>query len=87
VKLHAGRVFCHWSNGLEHLVQKVGVVCRCYFAHVISCGFIVSGQCQDQPDCLYGCMKKYQKKTACTSLREDKHLVIQNTLKTIVLNH
>jgi len=46
---------------LSSLVQKVRV-CRCYVAHIISCGFIVSGWCQDWPDCLYGCMKKYKKK-------------------------
>jgi len=40
---------------LSNLVQKVGV-CRCYVAHSISCGFIVSGRCQDRPDCLYTCM-------------------------------
>ena len=51
-------------------------------AHIISCGFIVSGQCQDRPDCLYGNMKEYQK-TACTSLPEDEYLVVQNMLKTI----
>jgi len=35
---------------LSNLVQKVGV-CRRYVAHIISCGFTVSGRCQDQPDC------------------------------------
>jgi len=46
---------------LSNLAQSVEV-CRYCLAHIISCGFIVSGQCQDRPDCLYGCMKKYKKK-------------------------
>ena len=77
MKLHAMCVSCHWSN----LVHKVGVC----IAHSISGGFIASGQCQDRPDCLYRCMKKYQK-IACTSLPEDEPLVVQNMPKTIQLN-
>jgi len=46
---------------LSNLVQKVGV-CKCYIAHIISSGFIVSGRCQNRPDCLYGSMIKYLKK-------------------------
>jgi len=66
---------------LSNLVQKVGV-CRSYVAHSISCGFTVSGRCQDQRDCLYRCMNKYQK-IARTSLPEDEYLVVQNMSKTI----
>jgi len=82
VKLHAMHVLYHWSNGLEQSSTEGGSLqmLRCIS---ISCGFIVSGRCQDQPAFLYVCMKKYQKKTARTSLPEDEHLVEDDIIELI----
>jgi hypothetical protein len=86
VKLHAGRVLCHWSYGLEQSSTEGGSLQMLLCSH-----YIVWFHCvwsMSEPTRLFIWMhEKIPKKTARRSLPEDEHLVVQNTSKTIELNH